>query len=562
MAKRDKTNRFGRRTLIGLLMLLILLSLLGAVWDWQRVQTLSGNLAARQARGLVQQIRRQIELTTEGDRIVRDAINTHLLSVADLIAARADLFDLSRKQLDELAVLADVDQLAILDPAGNAIVATETASDLSQKMLRVRMEDLLFDEDGILELGLYQSGGQSHMGLLVSLGDDALLVGTPASTLVQWRSQAGLTALFAELTSHPEVNYALVLSGDEILAATDSLPDWLNGEDDPFQAIALSSTEPVSTIRSIDGRLFFEVAAPLEAYAGVTLRLGMKTGPLVRMRRQAMVALFVRTLLFILLAGVLLAWFVIREHHAALQVEAARIRAEVERLEASRAATARLEAMGRLAGGVAHEIRNPLNTIEMVAQRLEAEFEPKEDAEEYSRLLHATREESRRIARIVQDFLEFARPPKSDKQMGDITTLLEEVAVAFDPTTHEKGANFIRDLPPTAPFAFDGSQIKAAVQNLLRNALEAVPGEGGVIHLNLREADGMAVIEVGDNGPGVPVEERIRIFHLYYTTKASGTGVGLALVHRIADEHGGGIEVIDNEPQGALFRMTLKREQV
>lgn len=560
MANRNEKNRFSRRTLIGLLVLLVTLSLLAAIWDWKRVESMTGDLAAQQARGLVQQIRRQVELTAEGDLIMRNEISAHLLSVADLIATREDLFDLSSDELSQLSQFGGVDQLALFNPAGVRIVSTDEANEVPDTTVQSHLEDLLFDEDGVIELGLYLSEGQPHTGILARIGDGALLVGAPASTIVEWRSKAGLTALLEDLTLHPEVRYALIFSGDQILAATDTLPLWINGENDPFAEIASNATEPTTSYRTIDGEGLFEVAAPLETFAGVTLRLGLNTSALTTIRQRAKVAMFLRTFLFIVMSGLLLAWFVIREHHAALQVEAARIRAEVVRLEAARATTARLEAMGRLAGGVAHEIRNPLNTIEMVAQRLEVEFEPREDGEEYSKLLRATREESRRIARIVQEFLEFARPPKANKQPGDLTALMEEVATAFAPSAKEKGAEFEVEIGKTSQLTFDGAQIRAAAQNLLRNALEAVPSEGGRVRLTLEETEDGVLVEVSDNGPGVPPEERTRIFHLYYTTKASGTGVGLALVHRIADEHGGNIEVLDAEPQGARFRMTLKRE--
>ncbi|MFH0883697.1 MAG: HAMP domain-containing sensor histidine kinase [bacterium] len=559
----NRKEGFSRRILIGLLTLLVLASAVAAVFDWRRVQRTTHDLTVRQAQDLAQRLQNQIELVTNGDRIVRQLQRDHLVSVADLIARSSILSRLTPLQWVGLAKEGGVRHFELLDPAGKRIGGTPDAPDVSDSLRAEWMEDLLFDDDGVLDLGVFTSkdSSESLIGVLVSLQDGALIVDGDATTLLDWRRQAGLPAILEYLQRYPFVDYAVIVSGDAILAGTSPLPNWFGTEEDPFQMAADTTGGFTASFVGSTRNLKFEAAIPLENYPGVVLRLGINTGPLQMIQSRSLFGLVLRTVLFIVLAGLILVWFVTREHHHALTLETERIRREVERLEASRSVSERLEAMGKLAGGVAHEIRNPLNTIGMVAQRLESEFEPSTDVEEYRSLLRAMREEGRRIERIVENFLALARPPRAELREGNLTQTLDSVVAMFASSAAAGNVRFEHSIDPITPFAFDAEHIRAAVLNLLKNALDFVSGEKGWIRLSAHANDDRVVIEVADNGPGVPKEEWTRIFHLYYTTKADGTGVGLAVVQRTAEEHGGRVEVDDTPGGGATFRLVLKRER-
>ncbi len=553
---------FTRRVLIGLLVLLVLASAIAAMFDWRRVRATTRDLTVRQAQDLVQQVQKQIELVAIGDRIVRQVQYDHLVSVADLVSREYNLSDLTPDQWLELANEGGVRSFEMLDARGRRVGGTPGRFDLSDSLRAEWMEDLLFDDDGVYPLGVFagEDSSSSWMGVLVALEKGALLVAGDASTLLDWRRQAGLSAILESLQQYPFVDYAAIVSGASILAATSPLPGWFATAEDPFAPRADTTTAFTAGFSGSTRDLKFEAAMPLENYPGVVLRLGLNTDPLKTIRARSLFGLVLRTVLFIVLAGFILIWFVTREHHHALTLEAERIRREVERLEASRSASERLEAMGKLAGGVAHEIRNPLNTIGMVAQRLESEFEPPSDREEYHALVRAMREEGGRIERIVEDFLAFARPPKAELREGDLTRTLADVVAMFSPSAASRNVRFDHEVDGIPPFAFDAEHIRAAVLNLLKNALDFVERDTGWIRLNARAEDDTAVIEIADNGPGIPTDQRTRIFHLYYTTKSEGTGVGLAMVQRTAEEHGGRVEVDETPGGGATFRLVLKRE--
>jgi len=263
--------------------------------------------------------------------------------------------------------------------------------------------------------------------------------------------------------------------------------------------------------------------------------------------------------MFLIVAGIGLALIVARQNQKVLREEASRIKKELEQLEADKRASERLEAMGKLAGGVAHEIRNPLNTVEMVAQRLSLEFEPKSDNEEYLGLVNTMRGEAKRIGKIVQDFLDFAKPPKANKRKSSLNELIDKIKTTFTPLAESKEIEFSINHRAKKELNIDSEQLYQAVFNLLRNAYEATPNGSGKIQISTYENKFNTTIEVNDNGPGIPEEDRIRVFHLYYTTKAEGTGIGLSLVHRIVDEHEGRVEISESPSGGASIKLILKR---
>lgn len=227
-------------------------------------------------------------------------------------------------------------------------------------------------------------------------------------------------------------------------------------------------------------------------------------------------------------------------------------------LEADLQRRDRLASMGVLASGVAHEVRNPLNAISVIVQRLRREFEPRTDAEEYARLTAVVGDEVRRVDRIIRQFLELARPPKLEKRRVDLAELLERAARVSEAKALAKGLVLERDFAVHCEVSVDPDQMQQALLNLLGNAIEAT--ERGAVRLSARaEADGAVEIGVEDTGAGIEAEALERIFDLYYTTKAEGTGLGLSLVHRIVSEHGGHLTVHSERGQGTRFSLFLPR---
>lgn len=218
----------------------------------------------------------------------------------------------------------------------------------------------------------------------------------------------------------------------------------------------------------------------------------------------------------------------------------------------------RLTAMGELASGVAHEVRNPLNAISMIAQRYEREFMPRSGAKEYRTLTSVLRHEAARVNGIVQTFLKFARPPRLKIAAVSARSFTEHVATLFEEQARGKGVRFAWSNSVDGPLHIDRDQMTQAVLNLLQNALDAV-SKGGRIVLTVHRREEFDEISVSDDGAGIPKDKLERVFDLYFTTKPDGTGMGLAIAQQIVSQHHGDIGVESERRNGTTFTIRLPR---
>ncbi len=233
---------------------------------------------------------------------------------------------------------------------------------------------------------------------------------------------------------------------------------------------------------------------------------------------------------------------------------------ELRRLEAQMQRHERLSAMGELASGVAHEIRNPLNTISTTVQQLDRDFEPGENAEEYHQLMRLVYQEVRRINDTIGQFLRFARPEPLQPERFRLSDLLEHVRMQYQSLTDQAGVEFHIRLDGDAEVLWDRRKMQQVLMNLIQNAVDAMPG-GGAIEIDAAPVNGGEIeLRIRDTGPGIPEAIRHKIFNLYFTTKARGTGVGLAVVQRIVYDHGGVISFETEEGRGTTFIIRLPAE--
>ena len=220
----------------------------------------------------------------------------------------------------------------------------------------------------------------------------------------------------------------------------------------------------------------------------------------------------------------------------------------------------RLAAWREVAQRIAHEIKNPLTPIQLSAQRLRRRLASDGSPDEKRLLEEATGtiiQEVDGLRQLVDEFSRFARMPALTPKPTDLARLLEGVVVLYRESHPSLAilAAFATDLPPVE---VDPDQIKRAVLNLVDNAVEAVGGTGEVVVQTewLAEAQ-RARIVVADDGPGIRPEDRERLFVPYFSTKATGMGLGLPIVHQIVSDHGGSIRVEDNTPHGSRFVIEL-----
>ncbi len=221
----------------------------------------------------------------------------------------------------------------------------------------------------------------------------------------------------------------------------------------------------------------------------------------------------------------------------------------------------RLSELGNLAAGVAHEIRNPLNTISIAAQRLSAEFTPTEDEDEYRRFTEQIRTETKRLNEIITRFLALAREEKKKHTPVNLSQVITDTLSFLKLEAEKLGIAIKADIQPEIYYEADADAVKQVVLNLFANAKEALEGRAGCVTVSLRRHDAEIELLFSDNGPGIPPELRDKIFTPYFTTKESGTGLGLATVHTIVTEMGGEIRLEESEKGGTCFVIILPQNR-
>ena len=229
---------------------------------------------------------------------------------------------------------------------------------------------------------------------------------------------------------------------------------------------------------------------------------------------------------------------------------------EIEELKEKVRRSERLAAVGRLAAGMAHEIRNPLSSIRGFAQFFLNRFREQKTEQEYASIMIR---EVDRLNRVITELLDFARPREPRREVCSLENVIDYTLKILSPELAGKKVrverNYEKELPQVAA---DQEQLSQAFLNLLLNALDAVEEDGEIIIGLQRLPDCSAVeITIADNGRGIPHENLGKVFEPFFSTKRKGTGLGLAIAYRIVENHGGEITVNNRQGGGTIFSITL-----
>jgi signal transduction histidine kinase len=226
----------------------------------------------------------------------------------------------------------------------------------------------------------------------------------------------------------------------------------------------------------------------------------------------------------------------------------------IERIGNQLQISERLAALGRVTAGVAHEVKNPLNSMRLWLEVLKANMPTDPEPEQAVKMLD---NEIDRLDRAVKTFLNFTKPVELLLEETDLRVMLSEVADAARASIEKAGLHFSVDLPSKfPPVMIDQQLIHQAVLNLLLNASDFTPPDGK-IDLSLRRSGDYAEVAVSDTGKGISTEEKAKIFQLFYTTRPGGSGIGLANTFRFVQIHNGQIEFDSEVGRGTTFRIQL-----
>lgn len=219
----------------------------------------------------------------------------------------------------------------------------------------------------------------------------------------------------------------------------------------------------------------------------------------------------------------------------------------------------KIQTVNLMAACIAHEIGNPLNAIDIHLQLLERDIQKlkKVPSKNLLESVSVIKSEIRRLDHTVRGFLTAARPMRPNLQGSDISKILEETMQFLSEELLQSKITVKKAFDSKIPkIMLDEYQIKQAFSNIIKNCIEAMP-HGGILKISLLLNGDFVKISFEDNGEGIPKEKLSKIFEPYFTTKATGSGLGLMISYRIVKEHGGRIEVVSEEGKGTTFTISL-----
>ena len=219
----------------------------------------------------------------------------------------------------------------------------------------------------------------------------------------------------------------------------------------------------------------------------------------------------------------------------------------------------RSAAIGRLTQSVAHEIRNPLNVINLSIDHVASKYAPEDEPRrtQLTRILSTIKDEVERLKRLVNDLLNYGRPPRLAFENVDIGKLFAETITMIRPQAVEQGVQVtLEESEPEIEARGDRERLRSCLSNLAINALQAMPG-GGKLSARIAKSNGIVEVTVSDTGVGISEESLSKIFEPYFSTKQTGFGLGLAVTRAIVEEHQGSIAVASQQGLGTTFTVTL-----
>jgi signal transduction histidine kinase len=558
--------RYALAALLLLVGLVTGLGVLGVLLEARNVRQVSEDLA----RALTEALETSGRNALLANQRLEEGIAQRLLDNARFLDRLLDQVPLSNQLLAELAARNGLARIEVLDAQGTVLASSAFKMPAPMQehlarhgmemrglppMLRHWYEPLLRGQAQQALQGFGEQrfwlGRQYAVAIRRQEGVGIIAISADAGEVLRFRQEVGVQRFLNDLASNPMLAYVSLQNHElTIVAHTDAARVGVTAED-AFLRQALSAPRPsLRTLVGEDGLPLLEVVRPfpLGDTALGLLRVGLKTEHLTALWRRSLLILSASSLGLLAVGGMGM--------HLVFRAQA-RHHERVQALERALTRQERLAALGHLAAGVAHEVRNPLNAIGMGIQRLQGEFSPVEGEEEFHHLCTVIRGEVARLNGIVQEFLQLARAPALLRQPVVVATLLHEVASLMETEAKAYAVHLNFRVAEGLPaLVVDPQQLKQALINLILNALQATP-PGGAVQVTAEAEMEALRIAVIDSGNGIAPELMDRIFDPYVTTKPHGTGLGLPIALRIIQAHGGTLDVKSALGEGTMVEVHL-----
>jgi signal transduction histidine kinase len=459
---------------------------------------------------------------------------------------KADL--LSEENLKEIANRENLWLVAVLNKRGKMVFQSRP---LPQDFFRIpKREKITID--------LFTRFGKlKKMGFIAIKrrdGSGTIIIALDKNGYRHWYTKISVQRAIEEMGWDEKLAFITVMNRrDKLLGSAGEIPEkWKEGNINVSEMFS-GKRNFVSREVTLNDKNYLEIIAPLYLngeVAGIA-RLGLKRDSMVKILKDNRVHMFI-FMFFMVLITLLSMWLLYHNQNRHL--------ARMEEMGKQLQKAERLSALGQLAAGVAHEIRNPLNALSMANQRLKREYIPDdtEKGKELQTLTNVIRDEINRLNGIIEEFLTFSRNRRLKLQNFPIVEILQKIINLAGEEIQSRGITIKTDWSNNhTMFPMDVNKMQQAFLNLFKNAMESISGSG-TIAISV-EADGTdrIIIKISDTGSGMSPEEMEQIFNLEYTTKEKGLGLGLPLAHEIIHNHGGGIRVKSEPGSGSTFEVLL-----
>ncbi len=480
----------------------------------------------------------------------QEALAEELIAVAaDLDRRAASTGPMTGEELRAVQRAESLAAIALLDAAGEVAI---TGGPLPEGMA-ARIGSLLQPHEEIaVNLFSREPGGIGYIGLRRKAGAGAVFIFIDREGIRQWGIRIALRQAAEEGGWRQGVDYLTLIDSQGRTIAH-------------FGAPPPSAADDVEGLAAGGGRIrrfaretatILEVAEPLRLQESVVgeARVGLDTGSVDELLAENRRHIFLSMGLMIGL-GLLAMGFLYTNQNRHLR--------RIQELRNRLHQTERLSAMGRLAAGVAHEVRNPLNAVSLAVQRIQREYapQPAESGGEFHTLIRTVRREIARLDATIEEFLSLARPGRLALRPMAVADLLKSILLLVRAEAEARGIRIETDWEdPAASAVIDENRMRQAVLNLIKNAFEAIEG-GGTLKIAVKNRPrNRVVIAITDTGVGIPAGAQDRIFTPDYTTKEKGVGLGLAIALQIVRAHDGEMRVKSEPDRGTTFEILLPRK--
>jgi len=423
------------------------------------------------------------------------------------------------------------------------------------------IEPILKEQKDKLVLGIQSLRNQAdktHVIAISRIKGGAIVGSIKARKLLSIQKYIGIEKYLNSIASDSSIIYIAIQDSNGVTSGTENLDSLSGFASDKLLRDVYKDNQFHWRISKFKNIKIFEALLPLyvsgKSYG--IIRIGLDYSPVQKMQRDVLRHVLIRLTVLLIISFILFSYSISIQNIRLLEKEKDKITNEVYMLQHDLRQKEKMSAIGEFAAGIAHEIRNPLSAISITIQRLGREFKPVEEDRELQKLFGILYKEIAHIRNSIDNLLQFSKPAPLQKSRSRIDRIITKIYRLYETKASEQNISLVWQNREPLEAVVDPTKIEECLINILENALTATPANGSIT-ISAQQKKNILVITICDTGGGIPEENISKIFNLYFTTKANGTGLGLAHAHQIIAEHGGEINVKSVVDKGTCFTIKL-----